>query len=204
MVSMFSGRWVGTNQLTFGNPRIVLSVAPATSDAGDRSGGLVGRALRSAGASVEVVDPVGVDAGGVIDLEPDLVVVDIRSLDEARGSDHAAAPSATGLIRAVHEAATAESYVPIVALLDDRSVSALEHLFEVGADDVLLKPFDLAELFLRLDNLLQSRHLHLELQLRNAELRSELDRLRATNEQLRSLIRELEPSLLRERGLEGD
>jgi DNA-binding response OmpR family regulator len=202
MVSSFSGRWVGTNQLTFANPRIVLSLPPATDDAPDLPGGVIERALRSAGASVEVVDPVSVGAGGVIDLAPDLVVVDIRSEEPDQTSLEPSAPSGWGLIRAVHEAATGESFVPIIVLLDDRAASAREHLFEVGADDVLLKPFDLAELFLRLDSLLQARQLHLDLQLRNAELRRQVAQLRSINERLRSRLRELQPSWLIEEGLD--
>jgi len=177
MVSSFAGRWVGTDDLTFGHPRIVLSASPG------KAAGAIERALRSAGAVVEVVGPV-VAARGVVDLEPDLVVVDVGSNDTEASADTSAArgpsdpegeASQSGLIRALHDASEPASFLPVVALLGDRSMLARDRLLAAGADDVLLKPFDVAELLLRLDNLLAARRSRLEMQARNANLRGQLD-----------------------------
>jgi DNA-binding response OmpR family regulator len=182
-VSTFSGRWIGTNHLTFAQPRIVL-VAPRGSTTG-----VIEQALRTAGAEVDVLDSA-LPATGVLELAPDLVLVDVpRSW-----SDDAGDRASGDLVRAVRRACPAETFVPIVALLEDGSYAVRDELVEGGADDVVRKPFDLAELFLRVDNLLKARRLHLEL----ADLRS-------TNEKLHSLLVDLRPlpDLQREAAADG-
>jgi DNA-binding response OmpR family regulator len=181
-VSTFPGRWVGTNRLTFAKPRIALSAA------GGSSTQVIEQALSAAGADVSVFDSAQIVAG-VIDVAPDLVVVDIPG----RSWSDAADGSTAALIRAVSDASPDESFVPIVALLEDASCAARDELLQGGADDVVRKPFDLAELFLRMDNLLKVRHLHLEV----ADLRS-------TNEKLHSLLIDLRAAPDRDADGPGD
>src|SRR5437868_4138265 len=106
MVSTFSGRWIGTNQLTFAHPRIVVSAR------GGSGVTVIEDALRHAGAFVEVVD-AQVTATGVIELEPDLVVVDVESSGRPTPSAPADRPAGSGLIRTIHEAYDRSSFVPI-------------------------------------------------------------------------------------------
>jgi putative two-component system response regulator len=61
-------------------------------------------------------------------------------------------------------------YFPILMLTGDVSTSVKQRALEGGAKDFLTKPFDVAEVLLRIRNLLESRFLHLQLQDQNQML----------------------------------
>jgi len=84
-----------------------------------------------------------------------------------------------------------ETYLPILVLTADVTPATKRKALAGGATDLLHKPFDASEIFMRIRNLLLTRFLHLELQNQNqlldekvtertGELASALDELRQT------------------------
>ena len=59
------------------------------------------------------------------------------------------------------------TYLPILVLTADIAVETKQRALEHGAKDFLSKPFDLVEVGLRIENLLETRNLHLQLQNQN-------------------------------------
>jgi len=62
------------------------------------------------------------------------------------------------------------AYLPILVLTADITPRAKQKALSAGAHDFLTKPFDLVEVLLRIRNLLQTRHLYLQLSAHNALL----------------------------------
>jgi len=60
-----------------------------------------------------------------------------------------------------------QDYVPILVLTADVTVEAKQRALNEGAFDFLTKPFDTTEVVLRIQNLLRTRYLHLQLQAYN-------------------------------------
>lgn len=104
------------------------------------------------------VDPFEV-AQLVTDYDPDLILLDLRM----RGMDGIA-------VMQQLEPHTTHFYLPILVLTGDISDEAKRVSLSSGARDFLNKPFDLTEVRLRIENLLETRFLHLEMQKQNAEL----------------------------------
>ncbi len=63
-----------------------------------------------------------------------------------------------------------EAYLPIVVLTADITPEARRRALATGAKDFLIKPFDAAEVVLRIHNLLETRRLHQRLSDRNRDL----------------------------------
>src|ERR1700730_12847774 len=59
-------------------------------------------------------------------------------------------------------------YLPILVLTADITPKAKQKALSAGASDFLTKPFDVIEVLLRIRNLLETRHLHLQLSRHNA------------------------------------
>jgi putative two-component system response regulator len=95
----------------------------------------------------------------VIDFDPDLILLDLRM----RGMDGIA-------VMQQLEPYTSRFYLPILVLTGDITEEAKRASLSSGARDFLNKPFDLTEVRLRIENLLETRFLHLELQEQNASL----------------------------------
>lgn len=53
-------------------------------------------------------------------------------------------------------------FLPVAALIDDGSAAVRQRVLEAGVNDLFVKPFDTAELMLRIRNLLQLRRMDLE------------------------------------------
>lgn len=90
-------------------------------------------------------------------FEPDLVLLDLMM------------PHVDGF--AVLEslrAAAAESFLPVIVLTADANESTKLRALRTGATDFLLKPFDQLEVLLRISNLLETRRLHLQLDMQVA------------------------------------
>jgi putative two-component system response regulator len=68
-----------------------------------------------------------------------------------------------------------ESYLPFVILTADLSADMRERALASGAMDFINKPFDIAEVLLRISNLLHTRALHRELRVRNEQLEARVD-----------------------------
>ncbi len=92
-------------------------------------------------------------------FDPDLVLLDL----------HMPRMSGLDVIAALRERKSA-SYLPILMLTADISSEAKVRALSTGANDFLTKPFDRTEVELRIRNLLQMRHLHLQLQNHNQVL----------------------------------
>jgi PAS domain S-box-containing protein len=76
-----------------------------------------------------------------------------------------------------------DDYLPILVLTADVTSEAKSRALSEGAMDFLTKPFDANEVTLRVNNLLQTRFLHLELQNQNAILEVKVrERTRALQE----------------------
>lgn len=68
------------------------------------------------------------------------------------------------------QADTCDRFTPIVVLTADISPRTRRLALAAGARDFLNKPFDSVEVLLRMENLLETRFLHLELQSKSAQL----------------------------------
>ncbi|MEA2613431.1 MAG: hypothetical protein QOI52_1390 [Chloroflexota bacterium] len=97
--------------------------------------------------------------------EPDLILLDLRM------------PIVDGLsvLRRLAETAQARGYLPILVLTADATRASRDQALSSGAHDYLTKPFDPAEVLLRVRNLLETRRLHQDLRLRNIDLKGQVD-----------------------------
>lgn len=90
-------------------------------------------------------------------FEPDLVLLDLMM------------PHVDGFtILESLRAAAGESFFPVIVLTADANESAKLRALRAGATDFLLKPFDHLEVLLRMTNLLETRRLHLQLDMQLA------------------------------------
>ena len=90
-------------------------------------------------------------------FEPDLVLLDLMM------------PHVDGFtILESLRAAAGESFFPIIVLTADANESTKLRVLRAGATDFLLKPFDQLEVLLRMTNLLETRRLHLQLDMQLA------------------------------------
>jgi DNA-binding response OmpR family regulator len=92
---------------------------------------------------------------------------------------------------------TTETFLPIIVLTADANEETKLRALRAGATDFLLKPFDQIEVLLRIGNLLETQHLHIQLdtqraafedavRARTSELRDALSKLEETNRPFRS------------------
>jgi cyclic di-GMP phosphodiesterase len=93
-------------------------------------------------------------------MAPDLVLLDMRM------------PAMNGLqvLEQLIAATPPSTYLPIVMLTADDRLEVREQALALGARDFMTKPFDRAEVLLRIRNLLDTRALHRELHSKNQEL----------------------------------
>jgi two-component system sensor histidine kinase/response regulator len=123
--------------------------------------------------------------------EPDLVLLDLHM------------PHLTGaeVIKQLRALVAGDSYLPILVLTADITPEAKRNALEVGASDFLSKPFDVTEVLLRVRNLLETRHLHLQVQNHNRHLeetvRDRTKELEAAQNQLVQKNEELSLALAR-------
>lgn len=86
-------------------------------------------------------------------FEPDLVMLDL----------HMPEPDGLEILRRLRGARISLGYLPVIVLSADSSRLARNSALGLGADDFLTKPFDRAEVLLRVRNLLHTRQLYMEL-----------------------------------------
>jgi len=91
---------------------------------------------------------------------PDLIVVDL----------HMPGLDGFGVMQALKPQLDAAGYLPILVLTADVTDDARRRALESGARDFLTKPIDSIEVILRTRNLLETRMLYLEVELRNVDL----------------------------------
>ncbi len=97
------------------------------------------------------------------------------------------------VMAALRDALLADAFVPVVMLTADKDPNTRRRALQSGAKDFLTKPFDAAEVTLRVRNLLETRALYMDVRRRNAALSADLaeraDAERRTAEERRVLVR---------------
>ena len=126
---------------------------------------LLQRMLEHAGARHVVGVTDAVDAvRRYKDIRPDLVLLDLHM------------PQMDGIaaLEAMRASDPPGAYVPVVVLTADGTLEARYKALAAGAKDYLTKPFEHAEVLLRVRNLLETRWMHVYLQMQNASLEDEI------------------------------
>ncbi|GIO16083.1 two-component system response regulator [Cohnella xylanilytica] len=98
---------------------------------------------------------------GMLDgIDPDIVLLDLHM------------PGMDGLqaLRLIRERKGEDVYLPVLMLTADTTPEAKQEGLKAGVNDYLTKPYDRTEVILRIENLLRTRQLHLQLQQHNLTL----------------------------------
>ena len=92
-----------------------------------------------------------------VSFDPDLILLDLMM------------PHVDGfaILESIRTAA-AETFLPVIILTADANEGTKLRALRAGATDFLLKPFDQLEVLLRMNNLLETRRLHLQLDMQVA------------------------------------
>ena len=98
-------------------------------------------------------------------FEPDLLLLDL----------HMPWIDGFGILEMLSEVIPAEEYFPILVLTGDLSEEVQDQALSMGARDFLTKPFNTSEVLLRIQNLLETRVLHLRLQRHNRTLEERVE-----------------------------
>lgn len=93
-------------------------------------------------------------------FQPDLVLLDLLM-------PHLDGIAVLEQLRAI---VPADAYLPVLVLTGDVTPDAKRRALEAGANDFLAKPFERFEMLLRVRNLLETRRLYRELEMRNRSL----------------------------------
>jgi putative two-component system response regulator len=119
-------------------------------------------------------DPRGV-VRTVVDWDADIVLLDL------------AMPQLDGyaLLEQLRFAVQSHTFLPVLVLTADRSAEAKQRALTLGANDFLTKPFDAAEVVLRVGNLLETRALHQQLSSHNELLEARVAERTAELEEAR-------------------
>lgn len=99
-------------------------------------------------------------------VEPDIVLLDL----------HMPHIDGMALLEAFRTVIPRDCFVPVIVLTADTTPEAKNRALAAGANDFLTKPFEHAEVLLRVNNLLQTRRLHSELRQHNQQLKEEIER----------------------------
>jgi two-component system NtrC family sensor kinase len=102
------------------------------------------------------------------EFRPDLILLDL----------HMPHVDGIAVMDQLSEVIAKDDYVPIVVLTGDNTSAARERALSHGAHDFVSKPLNRTEVQLRVQNLLQTRSLHLQLKSQNASLAETNHRLR--------------------------
>ncbi|HKT59653.1 MAG TPA: HD domain-containing phosphohydrolase [Gemmatimonadales bacterium] len=92
--------------------------------------------------------------------DPDVVLLDL----------HMKRLSGLSVLQQLRTAAGPHVFVPVLVLTGDSSSQARSRALSAGATDFLTKPLEVAEVVLRIRNLLETRYLHREIVIQNQQL----------------------------------
>jgi signal transduction histidine kinase len=93
-------------------------------------------------------------------LAPDLIVLDVRM----------PRPDGFEILHKLAEVIAPNDYLPVLAVTGDAAPGTRQRVLIAGARDFLEKPFESAEVVVRIENLLTTRRLHRSLQRQNLSL----------------------------------
>jgi signal transduction histidine kinase len=126
----------------------------------------------------------------VTSLQPDLIVLDLNM------------PHVSGyeVLQQLDIVIGRDAYLPTLVITADGTTAAKRKALAAGATELLHKPFDAAEVIVRIRNLLKTRFLHLEVQGQNARLEEKVaERTRELSEAIAELKTTQQQVLAQER-----
>jgi len=127
---------------------------------------LMRRILQGAGyLDVRTIDDGSKVLSNFDEFNPDLLLLDL----------HMPGKDGFEVLKDLQPAMSA-GYLPVLMLTGDLSPATKRHALALGAKDFLSKPFDTAEVVLRIQNLLETRFLYLSMETRVRERTSDLER----------------------------
>ncbi|MDF2722368.1 MAG: response regulator [Paenibacillus sp.] len=96
----------------------------------------------------------------LVEVNPDIVLLDLHM------------PGMDGLqvVKLIREFTGEEMYLPVLMLTADTLPESKQQGLKAGVNDFLTKPYDRTEVVLRINNLLKTRSLHIQLQQHNNSL----------------------------------
>lgn len=118
------------------------------------------------------------------EFQPDLVLLDLMM----PGLD------GCGVLARLRRVVGPDTYLPVLVLTGDTSPASRDRALRAGARDFLVKPFDQGEVLLRIDNLLQTRFLNLQLQRQNQALEEQISAVLLHKNQLQEAQANLQSS----------
>ena len=115
------------------------------------------------------------------EVNPDIILLDLHM------------PGMDGLqaLKLIREQAGANNYLPVLMLTADMTSEAKQEVLQAGVNDFLTKPYDRMEVILRINNLLKTRQLHMQLQQHNNTLENSVRERTAELEQSKFEILQL-------------
>ena len=125
------------------------------------------------------------------EFRPDLVLLDL----------HMPHLDGYAVIAQLKAAVPPEDYLPILVLTADVTIDTKRRALAAGAKDLVTKPLDNFEVVLRINNLLENRFLHLELQKQNLGLEEQVKERTAQLEELLSELRSTQEHVVKQERL---
>lgn len=106
-----------------------------------------------------IMDPLHIQQR-LLEVNPDIVLLDMHM------------PGMDGLqvLKLIRELTPSDSYLPVLMITADATAEVKQQGFQAGVNDFLTKPYNRAEVILRMTNLLKTKLLHNQIQQQNNTL----------------------------------
>lgn len=114
--------------------------------------------------NLESITDSGKTLARVAEFEPDLIVLDLSM----------PAPDGFEVMQQLARVVPKDTFLPVLVLTADVTAITKRKALAAGASDLLTKPFDASEVFMRIRNLLQIRALQRQLQTHNQTLEAKV------------------------------
>jgi signal transduction histidine kinase len=125
------------------------------------------------------------------EFQPDLILLDL----------HMPHLDGFAVIEQLKAAVPPDDYLPILVLTADITIDTKRRALAAGAKDLVTKPLDNFEVVLRINNLLDNRFLHLELQRQNSRLEEQVKERTAQLEELLTELRSTQEHVVKQERL---